>query len=259
MGLLDGKKILVLGVANNRSLAWGVTQALKKEGAKVALTYLNDALKERVVPLSEEVGADFVCQMDVSCEDHFVALREKVAKEWGTLDGIVHSLAFANKEDLKGRFSDITRSGFMLALDISAYSLISVTKCLRDLLNPGSSILTMTYQGSTTIVKGYNLMGVAKAALEATVRYLAEDLGEQKIRVNAISSGPIKTLAASGVGGLSGLIKLTEKCAPLRRSVNIDDIGKSALYLMSDLSSGVTGQIHFVDGGSSVTLMEVKE
>jgi len=256
MSLLEGKKILVLGVANNRSLAYGVARELRNAGARIALTYVNDAIQSRVEPLAEELGADFTAPMDVCNEEHFQTLFETVKEKWGEFDGMVHSLAFANKEALKGAFVDISKEDFAQAMEISAFSLIKLTKSLKELMPAGSSILTMTYEGSTKIVKGYNMMGVAKAALESIVRYLAEELGKDGIRVNSISSGPIKTLAASGVGGLSGLIKLTEAASPLRRSVNISDIGKSALYLMSDLASGVTAQNIFVDGGASVTLLE---
>ena len=255
MSLLVGKKILILGVANQRSLAWGIAKACKEQGARLALTYMNEAVKRRVEELAPEVNPDFICEMDVSCDQHYQQLKERVVGEWGKFDVLVHSIAFADKDDLKGRFSDISRRGFIKAFDISAFSLIGLCHALRDLINVGGSVISMTYQGSQKIIKGYNVMGVAKAALEASTRYLADDLGPDGIRVNCISSGPIRTLAASGVSGVYGLTKLIEQRAPLRRNVTIEDIGGTAVYLASDLSSGVTGQVIYVDSGVSVTAM----
>lgn len=255
MGILEGKKVLILGVANERSIAWGIAKSAREQGASVALTYLNDAMKKRVIPLADEIGADFTCEMDVSKDEHYDKLRDVVEKEWGKFDVLVHSIAFANKEDLRGRFSDISREGFIKAFDISAFSLIGLCQSLKDLINPGGSILSMTYEGSVKVVKGYNVMGVAKAALESITRYLADDLGIDGIRVNAISAGPIRTLAASGVSGITSLTKVIEERSPLRRNITIHDVGGTAAYLASELAAGVTGQVIYVDSGVSVTTM----
>jgi enoyl-[acyl-carrier protein] reductase I len=253
--LLKNKRALILGVANERSLAWGVAKAFKEAGASIALTYPNEMMQTKVQPLAESIGADFTCMVDVSIDQHFLDLKTMIEKKWGKFDIIVHSLAFADKDDLKGRFSDISRNGFMKAFDISAYSLIALCHHLREMLNANASVMSMTYEGSQKIIKGYNVMGVAKAALEASSRYLADDLGPDGIRVNCISSGPIRTLASSAVSGVHSLTKEIEKRSPLRRAVTIDDIGGTAVYLASDLSSGVTGQIIYVDSGVSVTVM----
>ncbi|MGB0453372.1 MAG: enoyl-ACP reductase FabI [Bacteriovoracaceae bacterium] len=251
MSILQGKKALILGIANEKSIAWGICQEFKKHGASVGLTYLNDALKKRVEPLSEEIGADFLTEMDVTNEDHYTSLKEVVEKEWGKFDILVHSLAFADRNDLKANFSDTSRAGFQMACDISAFSLIGLCHHLKDLMNDNGSVLAMTYQGSTHVIPGYNVMGVAKAALEASSRYLAHDLGEKGIRVNCISAGPIRTLAASGVPGLRKIFEAVEGKSPLRKNVTPTDVGGSAVYLASDLSNGVTGQIIYVDSGMS--------
>lgn len=252
MELLKGKKALILGLANERSIAWGITQAFKKHGAAVALTYVNDAIQKRVEPLAQEIGADFVTQMDVTKDEDYQKLREKVISEWGKFDILVHSLAFADKEDLKGRFVETSREGFKLACDISAFSLVGLCRVLEDLINPEGSVMAMTYHGSQKVVGSYNVMGVAKAALESSMRYLAEDLGPKKIKVNAISAGPIKTLAASGVSGFRGILQTVEEKAPLRNNISIEDVGGTATYLASNLSGGVTGQILYVDSGLSI-------
>ena len=252
MGLLSGKKALVLGVANEKSIAWGITRALKEQGASIALTYLNDQLKKRVEPLAKEVDADFLCEVDVSHDEHLKNLHDKVQSEWGQFDILVHSLAFADRNELKKRFHETSREGFRLACDISAYSLVGLSHELKDLLTEDGSIIAMTYHGSRQVSKGYNVMGVAKAALEASSRYLADDLGQDGIRVNCISAGPIKTLAASGVPGLRQIFDKVEEKAPLRRNITTDDVGKTAAYLASDLSSGVTGQTIYVDSGMSI-------
>lgn len=252
MGILTGKKALILGVANERSIAWGVTQAFKKEGASIGLTYLNDALYKRVAPLAEEIGADFVTQMDVTIDQHYHDLKDKVAKEWGKFDILVHSLAFAQSEDLRGRFAHTSREGFKLACDISAYSLIGLCGSLQPLMNPGASVMAMTYHGAQQVMRNYNVMGVAKAALEASARYLADDLGQEGIRVNCISAGPIKTLAASGVSGFREILKHVEERAPLRRNVTTEDVAGMAVFLGSNLSAGVTGQVLYVDSGHSI-------
>lgn len=252
MGLLTGKKALILGVANDMSIAWGIAKALKAEGASVALSYLNENLKKRVEPLAVEVGADFICEMDVTIDDHYEMLAKTVTEKWGKFDILVHSLAFADKNDLKGRFLDTSREGFKMACDISAFSLIGLCNVLKENFNDDASVMSMTYYGSVKVLKGYNVMGVAKAALEASTRYLADDLGPQNIRVNCISAGPIRTLAASGVPGLKDFLKTIEEKSPLRKNVTQDDVAGTAVYLASRLSHGVTGQVLYVDSGINI-------
>ena len=252
MGLLTGKKALILGVANDMSIAWGIAKALKAEGAQVALSYLNENLQKRVDPLASEVGADFTFEMDVTNNDHYPRLQKLVEEKWGKFDILVHSLAFGDKADLKGRFVETSREGFKMACDISAFSLIGLCNSLKDNMNDDGSVIAMTYHGSTKVLKGYNVMGVAKAALEASTRYLADDLGPQNIRVNCISAGPIRTLAASAVPGLKDFLKVIEEKAPLRKNVTQDDVGGSAVYLASRLSHGVTGQVIYVDSGINI-------
>ncbi|MBN1958598.1 MAG: enoyl-ACP reductase [Desulfuromonadales bacterium] len=251
MGLMSGKKGVIFGVANDKSIAWGIAQQLRAEGAELAFTYLNEALEKRVRPLAESLDSSLVLPCDVQNEDEIVAVFSELEKHWGKIDFVVHAIAFANREDLKQPFSQTSREGFRLALDVSAYSLVSLTRCALPVLNDGGSIVAMTYLGSVRSVPAYNVMGVAKAALESSVRYLAAELGERNIRVNAVSAGPIKTLAASGIGGFKEKLRVAEERAPLKRLVTQEDVGKSALYLLSDLSSGVTGEIHYVDGGFS--------
>tara|TARA_B100001971_G_C18268024_1_gene596347 strand:+ start:18873 stop:19643 length:771 start_codon:yes stop_codon:yes gene_type:complete len=252
MGILSGKKALIFGVANDRSIAWGVAKALKEQGAQVALSYANDALKKRVEPLAEELGADFTFEMDVTNDEHYENLAASVNKHWDKFDILVHSIAFADRQDLKGRFLDTSRSGYQLACDISAFSLVGLSQKLEPLMNNESSIIAMTYYGSQKVIKNYNVMGVAKAALEASTRYLAYDMGEKGVRVNCISAGPIKTLAASGISGFRELLAQVEEKAPLRRNVTQEDVGSNAVYLASDLSKGVTGQTLYVDSGLSI-------
>lgn len=251
MGLMSGKKGVIFGVANDKSIAWGIAQQLRAEGAELAFTYLNDALEKRVRPLAESLESSLVLPCDVQNEDEIVAVFSELEKQWGKIDFVVHAIAFANREDLKQPFSQTSREGFRLALDVSAYSLVSLTRCALPVLKEGGSIVAMTYLGSVRSVPAYNVMGVAKAALESSVRYLAAELGERNIRVNAVSAGPIKTLAASGIGGFKEKLRVAEERAPLKRLVTQEDVGKSALYLLSDLSSGVTGEVHYVDGGFS--------
>lgn len=251
-GLLAGKKALILGVANDMSIAWGITKAFKQQGASVALTYLNENLQKRVEPLAQEVGADFVCEMDVTNDAHYANLKKIIEEKWGKFDILIHSLAFADKTDLKGRFVETSREGFKLACDISAFSLIGLCNVLKDNLNDDASVIAMSYHGSVKVLKGYNVMGVAKAALEASTRYLADDLGPSNIRVNCISAGPIRTLAASGVPGLKDFLKTIEEKAPLRKNVTQDDVGGTAVYLASHLSHGVTGQVLYVDSGINI-------
>lgn len=252
MGILEGKKALILGVANERSIAWAIAEHFKNEGASIALSYLNDALKKRVDPLAEKINADFTFELDVTSDEHIKNLPEVIKKHWKDVDIIVHSLAYAERDDLKNDFVETSREGFLTAMNVSAYSLVAVANSLRPLLKENSSILTMTYHGSQQVIPGYNVMGVAKAALESSMRYLAHNLGPQKIRVNAISAGPIKTLAASAVAGLRDKLKYTAEKSALKQNVTQDDVAKTAIYLGSELSSGVTGEIIYVDSGLSI-------
>lgn len=250
--LLKGKKALILGVANNKSIAYGIAAAFREQGAQVAFSYVGDAIKKRVEPISEELGGDFIFQLDVTKDEELVAAADFVREQWGTFDIIVHSVAFASRDDLQGRYTDTSRAGFHLAMDVSAYSLVAVCKAFEDLLNPGASVMAMTYYGSQKVITNYNVMGVAKAALEASVRYLAAELGEKDIRVNAISAGPIKTLASSGISGFKTILAHIEEHAPLRRNVTIENVGGTALYFASDLSAAVSGEIHYVDCGYNI-------
>lgn len=249
--LLQGKKALILGLANNRSIAYGIANALKEQGTRLAFNYVGDAIKKRVEPLSQELGGEFIFQCDVCDDAQIQAAADLVKEKWGDLDILVHSVAFANREDLGGRFVDTSREGFRLAMDVSAYSLTGVCRAFEPLLHEGSSVITMTYHGSTKVIPGYNVMGVAKAALEASVRYLACDFGTKGIRVNAISAGPIKTLAASAVSSMKDLCSIVDRNAPLHRNVTTGDVGGTALYLASDLAHAVTGQVIYVDSGFS--------
>lgn len=251
LGLLKGKKGLVIGVANHRSIAWGVAQNAAAEGAELGFTYQGEALEKRVRPLAATVDSRFIEPLDVTDEAQVAAVFDKVKQEWGKLDFLVHSVAYADRNDLKGRTIDTSRDGFLKALEISAYSLIALARAAEPLLRPGGSIIAMTYYGANKVAPSYNVMGIAKAALESTVRYLAADLGESGVRVNALSAGPIKTLAASGVSGLRDLLAQAAMRSAIKRNVTTDDVGKAAVYLLSDLSSGVTGEIHYVDGGLS--------
>ena len=249
MGLLDGKKGLIMGLANDHSIAWGIAQALHAEGADLAFTYVGEALERRVRPLAESLGSKLIAPCDVQNDEQIDALMGQVRDVYGSLDILIHAVAFANKEELNGPYLNTSRAGFLLALDVSAYSLTAVTKAAQDLLSPGASVITLTYHGSQQVAQNYNVMGVAKAALEASVRYIANDLGPRGIRVNAISAGPIRTLAASGIAGFRSLQKQFAGIAPLRRNVTIEDVGKTALWLCSDLASGVTSETIYVDAG----------
>jgi enoyl-[acyl-carrier protein] reductase I len=249
MGLMTGKRGIIFGVANDMSIAWGIARMLKEQGAELAFTYLNEALEKRVRPLAESLGSTLILPCDVASDAEIETVFSTLKQEWGTIDFVVHAVAFANREDLKHPFSQTSRDGFNLAMDISAYSLVAVTRCAVPLMPNGGSIITLTYLGATRAVPNYNVMGVAKAALEAATRYLAAELGEKGIRVNAISAGPIRTLAASGIANFKAKIGLMDDNAPLRRTVTQEEVGKSAVYFLSDLSSGVTGEIHFVDAG----------
>ena len=249
MKLLDGKRALVTGVANRWSIATGIARKLHEHGASIALTYQGDRVRDEVEKLAAELGGGPVVECDVSNGASLTAMRDELAAQFGPLDVLVHCIAFANKEDLAGKVFDISRAGYALALDVSAYSLIALVSELRDSFLDGASIMTLTYLGATQIVPNYNLMGIAKAALEATVRYIAFDLGDRNIRVNAISAGPIKTASSRQVGGFSRILDVVPKVAPLRRNVTAEDVGNVAVFLASDLASAVTADVHFVDAG----------
>lgn len=252
MGLLTGKKALIFGVANERSIAWGIAKQFKEQGASIALSYVNDAIKKRVEPLAEQIGADFIFEMDVTNDEHYLHLTDEINEKWGKFDILVHSIAFAQREDLKDNFVKTSREGYKLACDVSAFSLVGLSNSLYELMNPGGSIMAMTYYGSQKVVTNYNVMGVAKAALEASTRYLANDLGKHDIKVNCISAGPIKTLAASGISGFRELLNKVEHFAPMRKNITPDDVAGTATYLASSLSNGVTGQVLYVDSGLNI-------
>ncbi len=252
MGLFDGKTALIFGVANERSIAWGIAQALHREGCELAFSYGAPPLEKRVRPLAESVGAKLVEECNVADDTAIERVFKKIEEVHGTIDVLVHSIAYADRGDLQGRFVDTSRSGFRMALDISAYSLVALTRAVEPLMKNGGSILTLTYYGSVKVAPQYNVMGVAKAALEACVRYLASDLGPKGIRVNAISAGPIKTLAAAGIGGFKKILTYSEKASPLRTLITTEDVGNTALWLLSDWSRGVTGEIIYVDAGWNI-------
>jgi enoyl-[acyl-carrier protein] reductase I len=252
MGLLDGKNALIFGVANDHSIAWGIARALHDEGATVGFSSVESLIEKRVRPLAASIGSTFVEPCDVQDDAQIQAVFEKWANVHDSVDVLVHALAFAKREDLDGSFVDTSREGFALALDVSAYSLVALAREARALLRPGSSILTLTYYGAEKVVANYNVMGVAKAALEASVRYLAADLGPSGVRVNAISAGPVRTLAAAGISGFKRMYGSFADVAPLRANITPEDVGRSAVYLASDLSSAVTGEVLYVDGGFNV-------
>ena len=254
--LMKGKRGLVMGVANRNSIAWGAAKALAGEGAEIALTYQGDAFGRRVKPLGEEIGAKLLLPCDVEDVSTVDAAFETIRQEWGGLDFVIHAIAFSDKSELKGLYADTSRENFVRTMVISCFSFTEIAKRAAELMNHGGSMLTMTYGGSVRVMPNYNVMGVAKAALEASVKYLAEDLGKDGIRVNAISAGPIKTLAASGIGDFRYIMKWNEYNSPLRRNVTIDDVGKSALFLLSDLGSGTTGENLHVDAGYHVVGMK---
>jgi enoyl-[acyl-carrier protein] reductase I len=247
--LMQGKKVLIMGVANDRSIAWGIAQQLIDQGAELAFTYQGEALEKRVRPLAESVGSKIILPCDVTDEASVTSVFETLKKEWGTLHGVVHAIAFSDKNELDGLYLNTTRSNFLRTMDISVFSFTAVAQKAAPLMTEGGSLITLTYYGSERVMPHYNVMGVAKAALEASVRYLATDLGPRNIRVNAISAGPIKTLAASGIGDFRYILKWNELNSPLRRNVTIEDVGRSGLFLMSDLGSGVTGEVMHVDSG----------
>jgi enoyl-[acyl-carrier protein] reductase I len=252
MGLMDGKVALIFGVANKNSIAWGITQKLHEEGATILLSYAGEVMEKRVFPLAKEINCDFVEPCDVTKDEELDAIFAKVQERYGKLDVLVHSIAFAQREDLGGRFVDVSREGFKLALDISAYSLIAMAKRAEPLMPNGGSIMSLTYFASEKVMPKYNVMAIAKAALEAITRYLANDLGPKGIRVNAISAGPIKTLAAAGVPGIRMMLKYSQKTSPLRKLVSQEEVGNVALWLASDLSSAVTGEVVHVDAGYNI-------
>jgi enoyl-[acyl-carrier protein] reductase I len=251
-GLMEGKRAMVFGLANQRSIAWGISEALHQAGARLGFNYLGEALEKRVRPLAEEVDADLVVPCDVTDDDQVDAAFAAIEETWGGLDALIHSVAFADKDDLGGRFSDTSRDGYLKALEVSAYSLVHLARKARPLMRDGGSIVTMTYYGSEKVVPNYNIMGVAKATLEASVRYLADDLGPDGIRVNAVSAGPIKTLAASGVKDFRKLMKIVEDKAPLRRNVTQEEVGQTALFLCSDMGAAITGEVVHVDSGYNI-------
>jgi enoyl-[acyl-carrier protein] reductase I len=254
--LMAGKRGLVLGVANNRSIAWGITKACHENGAEIALAYQGDAIKKRVEPLAQEIGSKLVLPCDVTDEKNVEAVFKALSSAWGSLDFLVHAVAFSDKAELDGRYVDTSKDNFVQTLLVSCYSFTALAKRAEKLMPNGGSLLTLTYYGAEKVMPHYNVMGVAKAALEASVRYLAADLGKGNIRVNAISAGPIKTLAASGIADFRYILKWNEYNSPLRRTVSIEDVGAGALYLLSDLSRGVTGEILHIDAGYHVVGMK---
>ncbi len=255
-GLMQGKKGLVMGVANDRSIGWGIAAAAAGQGAELAFTYQGDALKKRVNPLAESVGSDIVLPCDVTDEVSVDLVFNTLKEKWGKLDFLVHAIAYSDKEELKGGYVDTTRENFQKTMEISVYSFTALARRAAEMMPDGGSLLTMTYYGAERVMPHYNVMGVAKAALEASVRYLAVDLGGQNIRVNGLSAGPMKTLAASGIGDFRYILKWNEYNSPLKRNVTLEDIGGAGLYLLSDLSSGVSGETHHVDCGYHVVGMK---
>ncbi len=252
MSLLTGKKALIFGVANDHSIAWGIAKALHEHGCEIGFSSVEMMLEKRVRPLAESIGSKFVEPCDVQSDEQIARVFQRWEEQMGQLDILVHALAFAKREDLEGKFVDTSREGFALALDISAYSLVAVSRPAAKLMPSGGSIMTLSYYGAEKVVANYNVMGVAKAALEASVRYLANDLGPQNVRVNAISAGPIRTLAASGVANFKKMYGMFPDITPLRRNMTLEDVGGTAVYLASELSSGVTGETIYVDGGFNV-------
>ena len=257
--LMKGKKGLIIGVANNKSIAYGIAKACADQGAELILTYQNEKLQSRVQKVADELNVKNIYPLDVSKEEEILSLRDSIEKDYGKIDFIVHAVAFAPKEALTGKFVNVTKDAFSIAMQISVYSFIEVAQKFSDILNDGASLLTLSYLGSERYIPHYNVMGVAKAALESSVRYMAVDFGDRGIRVNAISAGPIKTLAASGIGDFRKILTYNEENSPLRRNVTIEQVGNSAMYLLSDLSSGVSGEIHYVDSGYNVTGMPIVE
>lgn len=257
--LMQGKRGLIMGVANDFSLGFGIAKALRTAGADLAFSYQSDLIYKRLKPIAEDLGSSIVLECDVTKEGAVNAMFTQLAKEWDGLDFVVHSLAFANKDELKGRYCDTSRAGFALALDVSCFSFVEICKEASPYMNNGGSFLTLTYYGAEKVIPNYNVMGVAKAALDCSVRYLANDLGEKNIRVNGLSAGPVKTLAAMGISDFRDVLNWHKHNTPLKRNVTLDDVSKAGLYLLSDLSSGVTGEIHHVDCGYNIIGMKALE
>jgi enoyl-[acyl-carrier protein] reductase I len=258
-GLMEGKRGLIMGLANDRSLAWGIAKALHAQGAEMAFSYQGEALERRVRPLAAEVGSDFLIDCDVSDMAALDRAFDALQARWETIDFVVHAIGFSDKNELRGLYVDTSLENFLLTMNISAYSFVAVTRRARAMMPNGGSLLTLSYYGAEKVIPHYNVMGVAKAALETSVKYLAMDLGPEKIRVNAISAGPIKTLAASGIGDFRYILKWNELNSPMRRNVTIEDVGGAGVYLLSDLASGVTGEIHHVDAGYNVIGMKAED
>ena len=258
-GIMQGKRGLIMGLANERSLAWGIAQRLAEHGAELAFTYQGEALAKRVGPLAEQLGSSLLIDCDVSSGEAMDAAFASLQAQWGGLDFVVHAIGFSDKNELRGKFVDTSLDNFLMTMNISVYSFVAVAQRAARMMKPGGSILTLTYYGAEKVIPHYNVMGVAKAALETSVKYLAADLGPDGIRVNAISAGPIKTLAASGIGDFRYIMKWNEYNSPLRRNVTIEDVGGAGLYLLSDLASGVTGEIHHVDAGYNVIGMKAED
>jgi len=250
--LMQGKKVLIFGVVNERSIAYGIAKVLHEQGASLAFGYAAEPIRKRIEPIAAALEADFIFQCNVSHDEDIAQAAEIVRERWGGVDCMVHSIAYANREDLTGRFIDTSREGFRVALDVSAYSLVALCRAFEPLFSPGASVLTMSYYGSGRVVANYNAMGVAKSALESSVRYLAVDLGKRGVRINAISAGPVKTMAASAIHGFRTILETIESRSPLGRNITLEDIGRCALYLASDLSSGTTGEVVFVDSGYNI-------
>ena len=255
-GIMNGKRGLVMGVANDRSIAWGIAEAVAKQGAEIAFTYQGDALEKRVRPLAEKVGSSIIIPCDVSSDEAIDETFNLLKEKWDTIDFVVHAIAYSDKEELKGEYVDTTRENFYKTMDISVYSFTAVAQRAAKMMPNGGSMITLTYYGAEKVMPHYNVMGVAKAALESSVRYLAADLGNDKIRVNSLSAGPIKTLAASGIGDFRYILKWNQYNSPLRRNVTLNDVGGCGVYLLSDLSAGVTGETHHVDCGYHVVGMK---
>ena len=258
-GLMAGKRGLIMGLANDKSLAWGIAQKLAQAGADLAFSYQGESLAKRVRPLAEQLGSSRLINCDVSDMAALDAAFDELAQDWPTIDFVVHAIGFSDKNELRGKYVDTSLENFLMTMNISAYSFVAVAKRARAMMPEGGSLLTLSYYGAEKVVPHYNVMGVAKAALETSVKYLATDLGPENIRVNAISAGPIKTLAASGIGDLRYILKWNELNSPMRRNVTIDDVGGAGLYLLSDLASGVTGEIHHVDAGYNVIGMKAED
>lgn len=258
-GLMEGKRGLIMGLANDKSLAWGIARALAAQGAELAFSYPGETMAKRVRPLAEQLGSDFLIECDVGDMEQMDRAFAQLAERWPTIDFLVHAIGFSDKNELRGKYVDTSLDNFLLTMNISVYSMVAATKRARAMMPDGGSILTLSYYGAEKVVPHYNVMGAAKAALEASVKYLAMDLGLENIRVNAISAGPIKTLAASGIGDFRYILKWNELNSPLRRNVTIEDVGGAGLYLLSDLASGVTGEIHHVDGGYNVIGMKAED